>query len=117
MMNLSEASSVMQGRLKGVDGHFLSVEIDTRRLEKGALYFAIHELPGLASQWFVAKLAMPEFRRIDTQKTYGIAIIQSNRISIDHPFNPNQARLIGAVGTGCQKQKPNKKGTANGCPL
>ncbi len=42
MMKLSEASSVMQGRLNGHDGRFQSVEIDTRRLEKGALYFAIH---------------------------------------------------------------------------
>jgi UDP-N-acetylmuramoyl-tripeptide--D-alanyl-D-alanine ligase len=42
MMKLSEASTAMQGQLNGADGHFQSVEIDTRRLEKGALYFAIH---------------------------------------------------------------------------
>jgi UDP-N-acetylmuramoyl-tripeptide--D-alanyl-D-alanine ligase len=42
MMKLSEASTAMQGRLNGRDGRFQSVEIDTRRLDKGALYFAIH---------------------------------------------------------------------------
>jgi UDP-N-acetylmuramoyl-tripeptide--D-alanyl-D-alanine ligase len=42
MMKLSEASAAMQGVLNGADGRFQSVEIDTRRLEKGALYFAIH---------------------------------------------------------------------------
>ena len=42
MMMLSEASTVMKGQLNGADGFFQSVEIDTRRLEKGALYFAIH---------------------------------------------------------------------------
>jgi UDP-N-acetylmuramoyl-tripeptide--D-alanyl-D-alanine ligase len=42
MMMLSEASNAMQGRLKGSDGLFQSVEIDTRRLEKDALFFAIH---------------------------------------------------------------------------
>lgn len=42
MMMLSEANSAMHGRLNGSDGSFQSVEIDTRRLEKGALYFAIH---------------------------------------------------------------------------
>ncbi len=42
MMMLSEASNAMQGRLKGADRLFQSVEIDTRRLEKDALFFAIH---------------------------------------------------------------------------
>ncbi|MCP4011187.1 MAG: UDP-N-acetylmuramoyl-tripeptide--D-alanyl-D-alanine ligase [Proteobacteria bacterium] len=42
MMMLSEASTVMKGHLNGSDGLFQSVEIDTRRLEKDALYFAIH---------------------------------------------------------------------------
>lgn len=42
MMMLSEASTAMQGRLNGSDECFQSVEIDTRRLDKGALYFAIH---------------------------------------------------------------------------
>jgi UDP-N-acetylmuramoyl-tripeptide--D-alanyl-D-alanine ligase len=38
---LSEASRIMQGQLNGPDCRFKSVEIDTRRLESGALYFAI----------------------------------------------------------------------------
>lgn len=42
MMMLSEASTAMRGRLNGTDQPFRSVEIDTRRLDKGALYFAIH---------------------------------------------------------------------------
>lgn len=42
MMMLSEASTAMRGKLNGTDQLFRSVEIDTRRLDKGALYFAIH---------------------------------------------------------------------------
>ena len=42
MMMLSEASTAMQGQLKGDDKRFSSVEFDTRRLEKETLFFAIH---------------------------------------------------------------------------
>ena len=42
MMMLSEASIAMQGTLSGQDKRFLSVEFDTRRLEREALFFAIH---------------------------------------------------------------------------
>jgi len=42
MMMLSEASMVMKGHHYGADTRFESVEIDTRRLERNALYFAIH---------------------------------------------------------------------------
>lgn len=41
-MMLSEASKFMQGQLKGDDQLFTSVEFDTRRLDKDALFFAIH---------------------------------------------------------------------------
>jgi len=42
MMMLSEASMVMKGLHYGEDARFESVEIDTRRIEVNALYFAIH---------------------------------------------------------------------------
>ena len=42
MMMLSEASLAMGGQLMGEDRRFESVEFDTRRLAKGAVYFAIH---------------------------------------------------------------------------
>lgn len=42
MMMLSEACIAMQGNLQGEDKHFTSVEFDTRRLQKDALFFAIH---------------------------------------------------------------------------
>ncbi|MCK5922215.1 MAG: hypothetical protein KAG66_14825, partial [Methylococcales bacterium] len=42
MMMLSEASKFMQGQLQGDDQLFTSVEFDSRRLEKDALFFAIH---------------------------------------------------------------------------
>ncbi len=41
-MMLSEASDAMHGQLNGRDELFSSVELDTRRLEKEALFFAIH---------------------------------------------------------------------------
>ncbi len=42
MMTLSEASTVMQGKLLAAESDFTSVEFDTRRVESGALFFAIH---------------------------------------------------------------------------
>jgi len=41
MMMLSEARNAMRGVLNGNDAKYTSVEIDTRRLESDALYFAI----------------------------------------------------------------------------
>jgi len=74
MMMLSEASSAMQGRLNGSDASFQSVEIDTRRLEQGALYFAIHGetqnghnfIPSAMQQGAVAAVADEAFSDADS---------------------------------------------------
>ena len=41
MMALSAAAQTLRGRLHGPDGEYSSVSIDTRRMDRGALFFAI----------------------------------------------------------------------------
>jgi len=89
MMMLSEASTAMQGQLNGVDVHFESVEIDTRRLEANALYFAIHgesknghdfiaaaaardAAAAVADESFIDEQATPHIRVDDTTIALGM---------------------------------------------